>query len=234
MTTAKRLRCGHLFHVQCLRSWLERQHTCPTCRAPVAPPENGTSTTGSWADAHQQGNHMILFLVMSSSWYILIVISSSFYWICETWIWPLDGDTCGRYQMILHLLLAELSMSSDGAIIFCDIKSFSFWKLCKKIYSIKMICKLGWSSSPYNNLIYPLVVSFNSLARLGIVAPCLITLSAWAILEVKSSDGFVIHWRVLLHPCCKHWPTLLAVHRNSNTKYTFSEFKWRWWGKWHC
>ncbi|KAG5559021.1 hypothetical protein RHGRI_008818 [Rhododendron griersonianum] len=55
MTTAKRLSCGHLFHVQCLRSWLERQHTCPTCRAPVAPPENGTSTSGSWAEAHQQG-----------------------------------------------------------------------------------------------------------------------------------------------------------------------------------
>ncbi|GFY83940.1 RING/U-box superfamily protein [Actinidia rufa] len=27
MTTAKRLSCGHLFHVHCLRSWLERQHT---------------------------------------------------------------------------------------------------------------------------------------------------------------------------------------------------------------
>ncbi|GFZ15974.1 RING/U-box superfamily protein [Actinidia rufa] len=47
MTTAKRLSCGHLFHVHCLRSWLERQHTCPTCRALVTPPENGT--TGSQA-----------------------------------------------------------------------------------------------------------------------------------------------------------------------------------------
>ncbi|THG14697.1 hypothetical protein TEA_015628 [Camellia sinensis var. sinensis] len=55
MTTAKRLSCGHLFHVHCLRSWLERQHTCPTCRALVSPPENGTSTSGSRADAHQQG-----------------------------------------------------------------------------------------------------------------------------------------------------------------------------------
>ncbi|XP_042446753.1 ERAD-associated E3 ubiquitin-protein ligase HRD1-like isoform X1 [Zingiber officinale] len=41
MITAKKLICGHLFHVHCLRSWLERQHTCPTCRALVAPPENG-------------------------------------------------------------------------------------------------------------------------------------------------------------------------------------------------
>ncbi|XP_020699318.1 ERAD-associated E3 ubiquitin-protein ligase HRD1 isoform X2 [Dendrobium catenatum] len=43
MVTAKKLRCGHLFHVHCLRSWLERQHTCPTCRALVAPPENGSA-----------------------------------------------------------------------------------------------------------------------------------------------------------------------------------------------
>nr|GMD56567.1 ERAD-associated E3 ubiquitin-protein ligase HRD1B-like [Ipomoea batatas] len=46
MTTAKKLICGHLFHVHCLRSWLERQHTCPTCRAQVVPPENGASQTG--------------------------------------------------------------------------------------------------------------------------------------------------------------------------------------------
>ncbi|CAM6086667.1 unnamed protein product [Calypogeia fissa] len=35
MIGAKKLPCGHLFHVHCLRSWLERQHTCPTCRAPL-------------------------------------------------------------------------------------------------------------------------------------------------------------------------------------------------------
>ncbi|KAL7148934.1 hypothetical protein ABFS83_05G006400 [Erythranthe nasuta] len=55
MTTAKKLICGHLFHVHCLRSWLERQNTCPTCRALVVPPENGTSTTGLRADGPQQG-----------------------------------------------------------------------------------------------------------------------------------------------------------------------------------
>ncbi|XP_062093216.1 ERAD-associated E3 ubiquitin-protein ligase HRD1B-like [Humulus lupulus] len=46
MTTAKKLICGHLFHVHCLRSWLERQHTCPTCRALVVPPDSATSATG--------------------------------------------------------------------------------------------------------------------------------------------------------------------------------------------
>ncbi|KAK9272194.1 hypothetical protein L1049_002565 [Liquidambar formosana] len=59
MTTAKKLICGHLFHVHCLRSWLERQHTCPTCRALVVPPENGTNTAGgqhgSRSDGNQQG-----------------------------------------------------------------------------------------------------------------------------------------------------------------------------------
>ncbi|GAB4826413.1 ERAD-associated E3 ubiquitin-protein ligase hrd1a [Ancistrocladus abbreviatus] len=57
MTTAKKLICGHLFHVHCLRSWLERQHTCPTCRALVVPPENGATTaggqSGSQSNAHQ-------------------------------------------------------------------------------------------------------------------------------------------------------------------------------------
>jgi len=43
MATAKKLLCGHLFHVHCLRSWLERQNTCPTCRALVDPSENRPS-----------------------------------------------------------------------------------------------------------------------------------------------------------------------------------------------
>ncbi|KAL1333265.1 ERAD-associated E3 ubiquitin-protein ligase HRD1B [Arachis ipaensis] len=59
MTTAKKLICGHLFHVHCLRSWLERQHTCPTCRALVVPPENGATATvgqqGAQPDGHRQG-----------------------------------------------------------------------------------------------------------------------------------------------------------------------------------
>ncbi|XP_047317684.1 ERAD-associated E3 ubiquitin-protein ligase HRD1B-like [Impatiens glandulifera] len=55
MTTAKKLVCGHMFHVHCLRSWLERQQTCPTCRALVVPSESGTTTSGSHAVSHQQG-----------------------------------------------------------------------------------------------------------------------------------------------------------------------------------
>lgn len=29
---AKKLRCGHMFHTRCLRSWMERSMSCPTCR----------------------------------------------------------------------------------------------------------------------------------------------------------------------------------------------------------
>lgn len=29
-TTPKKLPCGHVFHFNCLRSWLERQQSCPT------------------------------------------------------------------------------------------------------------------------------------------------------------------------------------------------------------
>ncbi|KAJ3077163.1 E3 ubiquitin-protein ligase hrd1 [Podochytrium sp. JEL0797] len=30
--------CGHIFHLNCLRSWLERQQSCPTCRRSVLEP----------------------------------------------------------------------------------------------------------------------------------------------------------------------------------------------------
>lgn len=32
MLTARKLPCGHLFHNSCLRSWLEQDTSCPTCR----------------------------------------------------------------------------------------------------------------------------------------------------------------------------------------------------------
>jgi len=34
-TRAKKLPCGHILHFGCLKSWLERQQVCPTCRRPV-------------------------------------------------------------------------------------------------------------------------------------------------------------------------------------------------------
>ena len=29
---SKKLPCNHIFHTRCLRSWFQRQQTCPTCR----------------------------------------------------------------------------------------------------------------------------------------------------------------------------------------------------------
>ncbi|OWB84414.1 hypothetical protein B5S33_g3059 [[Candida] boidinii] len=34
-TYPKKLHCGHIIHFGCLKSWLERSHCCPTCRADV-------------------------------------------------------------------------------------------------------------------------------------------------------------------------------------------------------
>ncbi|TIA75032.1 hypothetical protein E3P92_00930 [Wallemia ichthyophaga] len=40
--TPKKLPCAHIFHRHCLKSWLERQQTCPTCRTSVIPnPQSG-------------------------------------------------------------------------------------------------------------------------------------------------------------------------------------------------
>ncbi|KAG5926271.1 hypothetical protein E4U42_003472 [Claviceps africana] len=35
-TRPKKLPCGHVLHLGCLKSWLERQQVCPTCRSPVS------------------------------------------------------------------------------------------------------------------------------------------------------------------------------------------------------
>ncbi|XP_055586586.1 E3 ubiquitin-protein ligase HRD1 [Uranotaenia lowii] len=32
ISSSKKLPCGHIFHTACLRSWFQRQQTCPTCR----------------------------------------------------------------------------------------------------------------------------------------------------------------------------------------------------------
>lgn len=40
----KKLPCGHILHFGCLRSWLERQQVCPTCRSSVLAPTTPNNT----------------------------------------------------------------------------------------------------------------------------------------------------------------------------------------------
>lgn len=53
----KKLPCGHVLHFACLRSWLERQQICPTCRATVVPTPQRPGTTGAPGAAAAQGQH---------------------------------------------------------------------------------------------------------------------------------------------------------------------------------
>ena len=57
----KKLPCGHVLHFSCLRSWLERQQNCPTCRRPVLGEPRLPGTDGveggapGGANGHQPG-----------------------------------------------------------------------------------------------------------------------------------------------------------------------------------
>ncbi|XP_029283224.1 LOW QUALITY PROTEIN: E3 ubiquitin-protein ligase AMFR-like [Cottoperca gobio] len=50
MLTARKLPCGHLFHNSCLRSWLEQDTSCPTCRTSL-----NINGDGGPARGQQQG-----------------------------------------------------------------------------------------------------------------------------------------------------------------------------------
>uniref|UniRef100_A0AAX7SSV1 E3 ubiquitin-protein ligase AMFR n=1 Tax=Astatotilapia calliptera TaxID=8154 RepID=A0AAX7SSV1_ASTCA len=50
MLTARKLPCGHLFHNSCLRSWLEQDTSCPTCRKSL-----NINGDGGQARSPQQG-----------------------------------------------------------------------------------------------------------------------------------------------------------------------------------
>lgn len=51
----KKLPCGHVLHFSCLRSWLERQQRCPTCRRPVLDEPNTNTITGNNGPANPAG-----------------------------------------------------------------------------------------------------------------------------------------------------------------------------------
>ncbi|XP_074530517.1 E3 ubiquitin-protein ligase synoviolin [Halichoeres trimaculatus] len=49
VTGAKKLPCNHIFHSSCLRSWFQRQQTCPTCRMDVLRASNNQTPTPAQA-----------------------------------------------------------------------------------------------------------------------------------------------------------------------------------------
>lgn len=46
----KKLPCGHILHLGCLKSWLERQQVCPTCRRSVTDPPPAAPAAGNNAN----------------------------------------------------------------------------------------------------------------------------------------------------------------------------------------
>lgn len=51
MESGKKLACGHVFHLDCLRTWLQHQQTCPLCRANIQIP---TGTAGTAAEEQER------------------------------------------------------------------------------------------------------------------------------------------------------------------------------------
>lgn len=61
MDKGKKLPCGHIFHLDCLRSWLQHQQSCPLCRADIPataihihPPNNNNNNANPAAAAAEQ------------------------------------------------------------------------------------------------------------------------------------------------------------------------------------
>jgi E3 ubiquitin-protein ligase synoviolin len=54
----KKLPCGHILHLGCLKSWLERQQVCPTCRRPVVEttPDANAANAANAPNAAQNAN----------------------------------------------------------------------------------------------------------------------------------------------------------------------------------
>jgi E3 ubiquitin-protein ligase synoviolin len=52
---AKKLPCGHILHLRCLKAWLERQQVCPTCRRPVITAQTASNGAGNAAAGGRPG-----------------------------------------------------------------------------------------------------------------------------------------------------------------------------------
>lgn len=58
LPASKKLPCNHIFHTSCLRSWFQRQQTCPTCRLNILriPGERNTAANQA-AGPEAQAQH---------------------------------------------------------------------------------------------------------------------------------------------------------------------------------
>ncbi|KAA8576948.1 hypothetical protein EYC84_006980 [Monilinia fructicola] len=100
-TRPKKLPCGHILHLGCLKSWLERQQVCPTCRNPVVEtPQDAQANANRNARANQTRSR-------STRWTCWCSTSSS------TWSWArkcvcliLDRSDWGLGRQILMIFLA--------------------------------------------------------------------------------------------------------------------------------
>lgn len=57
VNTSKKLPCGHIFHTACLRSWFQRQQTCPTCRLNILRTTNTTNDQAAQNEGMDQLNN---------------------------------------------------------------------------------------------------------------------------------------------------------------------------------
>uniref|UniRef100_A0AAV2MGY4 RING-type E3 ubiquitin transferase n=1 Tax=Knipowitschia caucasica TaxID=637954 RepID=A0AAV2MGY4_KNICA len=56
VTSAKKLPCNHIFHSSCLRSWFQRQQTCPTCRMDILRATTPAPTANANANPNANAN----------------------------------------------------------------------------------------------------------------------------------------------------------------------------------
>uniref|UniRef100_A0A182J3K2 RING-type E3 ubiquitin transferase n=1 Tax=Anopheles atroparvus TaxID=41427 RepID=A0A182J3K2_ANOAO len=56
VSNSKKLPCGHIFHTACLRSWFQRQQTCPTCRLNILRTPITAATTTANPVANNNAN----------------------------------------------------------------------------------------------------------------------------------------------------------------------------------
>lgn len=57
VNTSKKLPCGHIFHTACLRSWFQRQQTCPTCRLNILRSPTATNDQAAQNEGMDQLNN---------------------------------------------------------------------------------------------------------------------------------------------------------------------------------